>query len=538
MNDPDLIYARTIASRDFARSTIEYEGGLNNSRVSWLVSSQAFLLGTYAVLLNAPHLHLLSPGESMKFSSVEGATFNAQMMDQQVAQLRFWFAYIGLGLSLVTSFTVFAGYRALLQRNENFMQGPYQQISASVREWIDPPLVGKTRRIFGILALMVGPLFTLVWIGIIAATFRIQDVTFATWCIFGSGNVILAGFFVYFVTELKPVTELGQWKGIARFNNKYIRGTLRRQSVVIVGKGPMSMGVRDCLVKIGHKVLVVDSRHESLPYFKVVSGGPLVDPSKLTKLAKHARLLIVLLPDDDAVRNLFINLETHNLVNKSKCVIVNHSTISPTYAVELAKWTEEKGFRYIEMPVTGGTSGAKTGSLSGFYACRTGAGNTDYRNALLYLNCYFERSKLIRLDCFGDPAKFKMVNQIGIAGALLASVESLAVAKSLNLPLNLALRILKSGAADSWSMQHHGVQMVEGNYELGISLSTFLKDINYVESTVPAFAELVATSRIKHLLNETIDELEKIERGSSRNVSSPRIFETFCRILDSGLKRM
>lgn len=45
------------------RRRIEHEDNLLNQRVSWIVSSQAFLLTGYAILLNAP-LDLRTPGHA------------------------------------------------------------------------------------------------------------------------------------------------------------------------------------------------------------------------------------------------------------------------------------------------------------------------------------------------------------------------------------------------------------------------------------------------------------------------------------------
>ena len=61
---PERLIARmddATQSLETIRKRIEHEDDLLNQRVSWIVSSQAFLLTGYAILLNAPTNELHRP---------------------------------------------------------------------------------------------------------------------------------------------------------------------------------------------------------------------------------------------------------------------------------------------------------------------------------------------------------------------------------------------------------------------------------------------------------------------------------------------
>lgn len=90
--------------------------------------------------------------------------------------------------------------------------------------------------------------------------------------------------------------------------------------------------------------------------------------------------------------------------------LIDHTTVSAHMARKLDSACIEKGFHFLDVPVSGGQSGAQNGTLTVI----VGGEAPVYSRAKPMIECYAKRSRLMEPAGCGQLAK--MVNQICVVG--------------------------------------------------------------------------------------------------------------------------
>lgn len=183
---------------------------------------------------------------------------------------------------------------------------------------------------------------------------------------------------------------------------------------------------------------------------------------------RQAELICLCLSDDNAVQAV-LEAAAPGLARGS--LVIDCSTIAPATSVALAQRLAASGVRYIDAPVTGGTEGARAGTLS----VLIGGEASDVERArplLLQLG-----SRLSHLGPVGSGQQAKALNQVLVAGSYAAVAEAIALGRRLGLPLEQVLEALRHGAAGSWALEHRAGQMLRDHYPLGFRLALHRKDL-------------------------------------------------------------
>jgi 3-hydroxyisobutyrate dehydrogenase-like beta-hydroxyacid dehydrogenase len=108
-------------------------------------------------------------------------------------------------------------------------------------------------------------------------------------------------------------------------------------------------------------------------------------------------------------------------------LVIDFSTISPATSQSLATRLAEQGVAYLDAPVTGGTEGARAGTLS----VLVGGALADLERARPVLEVV--GSRISRLGPVGAGQQAKAVNQVLVAGSYAAVAEALALGQRLPL---------------------------------------------------------------------------------------------------------
>ena len=186
----------------------------------------------------------------------------------------------------------------------------------------------------------------------------------------------------------------------------------------------------------------------------------------------NAELVLVCVSDDSALRAVLVeqpNAAIHGL--KPGSLVVDCSTVSPSTSVELAAALAQRGVGYLDAPVTGGTEGARAGTLS----VLVGGSATDLERARPLLEVIGQR--ITHFGAVGAGQRAKAVNQVLVAGSYAAVAEALALGQRLGLPMDSLIEALKGGAAGSWALENRSSNMLQGHYPLGFKLALHRKDL-------------------------------------------------------------
>lgn len=152
-------------------------------------------------------------------------------------------------------------------------------------------------------------------------------------------------------------------------------------------------------------------------------------------------------------------------------VYVDHTTASADVARELHAAAKERGFGFIDAPVSGGQAGADNGVLT----VMCGGDQADFDKVSAAIDSYAKMCQL--LGPAGAGQLTKMANQICIAGIVQGLSEALNLAVMSGLDGEQVIDVISKGAAQSWQMENRHKTMLAGEYEHGFAVEWMRKDL-------------------------------------------------------------
>jgi 3-hydroxyisobutyrate dehydrogenase len=152
-------------------------------------------------------------------------------------------------------------------------------------------------------------------------------------------------------------------------------------------------------------------------------------------------------------------------------VLVDMTTSEPSLAVAIAVEAAERGVHVLDAPVSGGDVGARNATLSIMVG-----GPPDVFEAVR--PCFEVMGQtIIRQGSHGAGQHTKMVNQVLIAGTMVAMSEALLYAARVGLDVETVLASVGTGAAGSWSLANLAPRVVAGNFAPGFFVDHLIKDL-------------------------------------------------------------
>ena len=151
-------------------------------------------------------------------------------------------------------------------------------------------------------------------------------------------------------------------------------------------------------------------------------------------------------------------------------LIIDFSTIDPASTQRLAAEAAQRGLSWLDAPVTGGTEGARQGTLS----VLVGGEASDLERARPVLEVV--GGTITHLGPLGSGQRAKAVNQVLVAGCYAAVAEALALGQRLGLPMRDLVAALQEGGR-LLGLRHRAPTMLEEQFPLGFKLELHRKDL-------------------------------------------------------------
>ncbi len=236
-----------------------------------------------------------------------------------------------------------------------------------------------------------------------------------------------------------------------------------------IGMGIMGRPMAKNLLAAGHEVTVYN-RTASRCDEAVEAGAARADTPAECAVGKEIVITIVTdSPDVEAV--LFGENGAMGGADEGT-LFIDMTTISPDVTRDIAARLEEGGFQFLDAPVSGGDIGAQKGTLT----IMVGGRQEAFDRAEPVLDAMGSRITLVGESGAGQVTK--ACNQILWAVNLLAVCEAVALAARSGIDLEKMHRVVTGGAAASWSLEHLGKSIIEGNYDPGFMVKLIQKDLN------------------------------------------------------------
>ena len=231
--------------------------------------------------------------------------------------------------------------------------------------------------------------------------------------------------------------------------------------------------------------------------------------------AENVDVLLLCVSDDNAVHDVLFGRDGAAEQLQPGSIVIDCSTISPKGAQQAAAKLQQIGVHYLDAPVTGGTEGARAGTLTVLVG-GDAAVLATVRPLLEVIG-----DSIHHFGPVGRGQQAKAVNQVLVAGSYAAVAEAIALGQRLKLPMRQVIDALKSGAAGSWALNHRSGFMLQEIYPLGFKLSLHRKDLAIaLEAAGAVELELPITALVEELESELIkrgygdDDVSALHRWS------------------------
>ena len=239
--------------------------------------------------------------------------------------------------------------------------------------------------------------------------------------------------------------------------------------VAFIGLGVMGFPMAGHLANAGHSVTVYNRTAEKAQQCQdTYKGNTAATPADA---AEDAEFIFTCVGNDDDLREVTIGDNGAFQSVKPRAVFIDHTTTSAIVAKEISAIATEKGFEFLDAPVSGGQAGAENGKLT----VMTGGDESAFEKAKPIIESFAASIKLLGPSGYGQLTK--MVNQVCIAGLVQALSEGIHFAKRAGLDVEKVIDVISKGAAQSWQMENRYNTMMNNEFEFGFAVDWMRKDL-------------------------------------------------------------
>lgn len=188
-------------------------------------------------------------------------------------------------------------------------------------------------------------------------------------------------------------------------------------------------------------------------------------------VAANSEVVITIVSDTPDVEAVLFGPEGVAEGAEPGTLVVDMSTISPSATRDFAQRLGMQGIGMLDGPVSGGSEGAKKGTLSIFI----GGNAADLERARPVLQSM--GTTITHVGPIGSGQAVKAVNQVILAGTYLGVAEGIVLAIKAGLDVEQVVAALSGGAAQSWVLTNRSGRMTVNDYPLGFKVALHRKDL-------------------------------------------------------------
>jgi len=239
-------------------------------------------------------------------------------------------------------------------------------------------------------------------------------------------------------------------------------------SVAFIGLGQLGTPMAANLLAAGFPLTVHNRTREAEEPLATAGASRAASPEEA---AAGSEILCLCVTDGAAVEDVLFGRHGAARALQAGGLVIDFSSIDPSQSRAFHERLTPFGLDLVDAPVTGGTEGAKAGTLS----VLVGGAEESVERAMPLLEAIGRA--VTHFGPIGSGQQVKAVNQILVAGSYAAVAEAMALGQRLGLPMAKVVAALRSGAAGSWALDHRSEGMLEDRFPLGFKLALHRKDL-------------------------------------------------------------
>jgi 3-hydroxyisobutyrate dehydrogenase len=239
--------------------------------------------------------------------------------------------------------------------------------------------------------------------------------------------------------------------------------------VAFLGLGTMGAAMAGHLARAGHQLTVWNRTPGRAADLVALGAAEAATPAAA---AAAADVVVVCVSDTPDVEAVLFGPAGVAEGGAPGSLVIDCSTIAPSGSRTFAARLAERGIRFVDAPVSGGSEGARNATLTIF----VGGDATDVERARPILSALGRT--ITHVGPVGAGQAVKAVNQVILAGAYLGVAEGIVLAIKAGLDVEQVVTALSGGAAQSWVLTNRSGRMLENDYPLGFKVALHRKDLD------------------------------------------------------------
>jgi 3-hydroxyisobutyrate dehydrogenase len=240
------------------------------------------------------------------------------------------------------------------------------------------------------------------------------------------------------------------------------------ERIGFVGLGTMGSSMAKNLLAAGAALTVWNRTPGRAAELMAAGAGEVPSPAQV---AAGSDVVVICVSDTPDVEAVLFGPDGLAQGLREGSLVVDCSTISPSATREFARRLAGRGVGMVDAPVSGGSEGARLGTLTVF----VGGSDVDVARAMPVLQAVGKT--ITHMGESGSGQAAKAVNQVMISGMYLGVAEGLVLGMKAGLDPARLVGALSGGAAQSWVLANRSGNMIEDRYPLGFRVSLHRKDL-------------------------------------------------------------
>ena len=243
--------------------------------------------------------------------------------------------------------------------------------------------------------------------------------------------------------------------------------------VGFIGIGVMGRPMTLNLLKAGHEVTIFARHPEKQEVQEVIKAGAVLAPSARA-VAIASEIVITMVPNSSQVEEVVTG--PHGILDGARkgLIIVDMSTIAPQMSRKLAEIAKEKGVGFLDAPVSGGSQGAVSGTLT----IMVGGEQEAFEKALPVLENMGKKENIFHVGPVGAGEVIKLVNNL-LCGTIAASIsEALVLGVKAGADVETMAKVIGVSSGASWQLSNQfPLRAFNGSFQPGFMTDLLHKDL-------------------------------------------------------------
>lgn len=240
-----------------------------------------------------------------------------------------------------------------------------------------------------------------------------------------------------------------------------------------IGLGNMGIPMSEQLIKAGYPLQVYNRSKEKENALKAMGAGIASSPAGLIQ---SSDIVILMVSDDQAVREIF-NAENGLLsVKTTGKIIINMSTVSPGVSKEMAVLLAESGHEYIDAPVSGSVKQAQEGQL----VIMAGGSESTFLKVKPVLEVIGKMAMLVGETGAGNSTKLAINSLLALYAQGLA--ETVIFASRQGIKTEDLLSLIGQAALGNIFTKIKGDAILNDHYAPAFALKHIVKDLKLAKN--------------------------------------------------------